>query len=1271
MSGIIPEMEQIISQLERGTLVTKFFQRKKPEKKTLMIRRETRQVMWAKPQSQSQRTFDGFIEIREIKDVVVGKNSREFDKWPEDSKRAEYFGCFIIYYGSEFRLKTLSASALSEKECELWVKGLRYLVQDTIKAPYPLQVERWLRKEFYFMENTDETVTLKDIKSFMPRASCKISTNKLRQVFQQVDTRNRTALGFDDFVVLFYKLLIDYTTFPDWKKLLSYSSTGNTFSLQDFQNFLTHQQHDQLLGNNSHDVSHFMTDYLQDPQRHVQDPYFTSLEFINFLFSKHNDIWNHEFDNVTHDMTRPLSHYWIASSHNTYLMGDQISSESSCQAYIRALRAGCRCIELDCWDGPDGMPFIFHGHTLTTKIKFLDVIKTIKEHAFVTSEYPVILSIEDNCTLPQQRRMAAAMQEVFGDMLLTQPAEKNETCLPSPYALRGKIILKHKKLPDGVDESTFIARNSSSSFCTNSNNSNSNSSNNISSNSNGDSNISSINSNNTNHTNMSYEMDLRNTIKNGILYLHDSADDKWYPHFFILTSKHLFYTDTFSQTSEVETEEEDDIVSSLNINRQGLEGVPNDELHFGEKWFHGKLARGREEADELLRRYSRLGDGTFLVRECVTFVGDYCLSFWRKGKVNHCRIKLKQQYGKTQYYLIDSVCFDSLYSLITHYRNNSLRSQEFVITLREPVPQPCKHEEKEWWHPDCTRTLAEDILKRVPTNGSFLVRPSDKELNTYAISFRAENKIKHCRIKLEGRLYTVGSIQFESLVELVNYYQRNPLYKKTRLSNSIRRSDVDEILSESEYNGDNGNGNENNGDGNGNCPIYGIPGYIDPATFISRVTVKATFDYKASRDDELTFVKHAIITNVHKQDGGWWRGDYGGKKQHWFPENYVEEIETKDRNNFNSSGSCSNNNIDITIQSDSMLGNLQKGSFDITGVVVKVETAIPDREGMIWHPITIKNQNLCTVFQAATQSEETAEEWMKIINETAQHANLRENQSKEIERAWRIAKEMSNLIIYFRSVPFDIDRINKKNFVYNEMSSFPETKAEKLICQTEHKYFVKYHQVQFSRVYPKGQRIDSSNYNPIPLWNAGCQMVALNYQTGDKSMQLNQAKFRENGFTGYILKPDFMFNDNYSAYDKKIFKDIDGMRIKLVVIGARHLHKAGKSNIASPYVEVEIIGADYDNGNKLTTKTISDNGFNPIWNESCEFNIVNVNFAFIRFLVQDEDVFGDCNFIGQATYPVKCLRTGYRSVPLKNQYSEDLELASLLVHITITKLVNN
>ena len=59
-----------------------------------------------------------------------------------------------------------------------------------------------------------------------------------------------------------------------------------------------------------------------------------------------------------------------------------------------------------------------------------------------------------------------------------------------------------------------------------------------------------------------------------------------------------------------------------------LQGVPNDELHFGEKWFHGKLAGGRKEAESLLTAYSSLGDGTFLVRESETFVGDYSLSFW-------------------------------------------------------------------------------------------------------------------------------------------------------------------------------------------------------------------------------------------------------------------------------------------------------------------------------------------------------------------------------------------------------------------------------------------------------------------------------------------------------------------------------------------------------------------------------------------------------------------------------------------------------------------
>ena len=74
--------------------------------------------------------------------------------------------------------------------------------------------------------------------------------------------------------------------------------------------------------------------------------------------------------------------------------------------------------------------------------------------------------------------------------------------------------------------------------------------------------------------------------------------------------------------------------------------------------------------------------------------------------------------------------------------------------------------------------------------------------------------------------------------------------------------------------------------------------------------------------------------------------------------------------------------------------------------------------------------------------------------------------------------------------------MEKGEFLY--MSSFVETKIEKLARHKQYaSSFIKYSNRQLSRVYPKGlTRMDSSNYDPMVMWNAGSQMVALNYQTG-------------------------------------------------------------------------------------------------------------------------------------------------------------------------------
>ncbi|XP_075717641.1 1-phosphatidylinositol 4,5-bisphosphate phosphodiesterase eta-1 isoform X1 [Rhinoderma darwinii] len=282
----------------------------------------------------------------------------------------------------------------------------------------------------------------------MHKLNVNLPRRKVRQMFQEADTDdNQGTLTFVEFSV-FYKMMSLRRDL--YLLLLSYSDKKDHFTVDELAQFLKMEQK----------MNNVTTEYCLDiiqkfevSEENKEENVLGIEGFTSFMRSPAGDIFNPLHCEIYQDMEQPLSNYYIASSHNTYLTGDQLLSQSKVDMYAWVLQDGCRCIEVDCWDGPDGEPVVHHGYTLTSKIPFKDVVEAINKHAFVKNEYPVILSIENHCNIQQQRKIAQYLKEIFGDKLdlSSIPLGENKQ-LPSPLNLKGKILVKGKKLPYDLAE---------------------------------------------------------------------------------------------------------------------------------------------------------------------------------------------------------------------------------------------------------------------------------------------------------------------------------------------------------------------------------------------------------------------------------------------------------------------------------------------------------------------------------------------------------------------------------------------------------------------------------------------------------------------------------------------------------------------------------------------------------------------------------------------------------------------------------------------------
>ncbi|MCO5556686.1 hypothetical protein L7F22_010237 [Adiantum nelumboides] len=164
-------------------------------------------------------------------------------------------------------------------------------------------------------------------------------------------------------------------------------------------------------------------------------------EFFDFLLHPELNPAMQVSEQPTEDMSLPLSHYFIYSSHNSYLTGNQLTSKCSAAPIAKALQSGYRVIELDCWERR-GKIMVLHGNTLTRAVPFDECINVIKENAFVASQYPVIITIENHLPPDLQKRATKFMKEVFGDCLFVPPPEERPPRMfGSPEELKGKIII--------------------------------------------------------------------------------------------------------------------------------------------------------------------------------------------------------------------------------------------------------------------------------------------------------------------------------------------------------------------------------------------------------------------------------------------------------------------------------------------------------------------------------------------------------------------------------------------------------------------------------------------------------------------------------------------------------------------------------------------------------------------------------------------------------------------------------------------------------------
>ena len=406
--------------------------------------------IWRQYDPQRNKYLDSGQFSRFLKDINFDKDPEKVfkDICKENNSNRITFKEFINFYellvtGEEFE-EVFQKYSKDEDKKYISIKGLiEFFDKEQNEILYPEDAIKLICKYSSKAKKMHKSA-LEVIESLIKKKQIKINRKKIQ------NQDNSDSENFDENISSVMNLLTSDLFNMRYRpqKLSNNEITESESLLNDYENHTLNKSKQLYESLNQENILNNEYKEIKIQLKNVLRLSFR--KFVNLLMDHTvNNIFNKNKISRNQDMEHPMTDYFVNSSHNTYLEGNQIIGTTSISMYPYVFDNGTRFVDLDTFDGKEqeeNEPVITHWHFPVGSILFKDTLIAIKNSAFQKNEYPVILSLENHCGEECQEKMNNYFLQIIGrENLYILDNDTPPLLYPSPNQLKKKFIIKNKR----------------------------------------------------------------------------------------------------------------------------------------------------------------------------------------------------------------------------------------------------------------------------------------------------------------------------------------------------------------------------------------------------------------------------------------------------------------------------------------------------------------------------------------------------------------------------------------------------------------------------------------------------------------------------------------------------------------------------------------------------------------------------------------------------------------------------------------------------------